>query len=137
MKQGLLQIQQETQAILASGSAARKAAHEGGGLGGAVDAVHANIFPLDGEGAAVAGVVEGDDDVLELDIAVAEGTEIPLAARVAEVGVTAEDANGAVAVAPPDVLHVGVVNAVSEDADELYVVHALVAEVRRIVVEPK
>ena len=49
--------------------------------------------------------------------------------------VAAEDADGAVAVAPPDVLHVDVEDAVGEAADELDVVDALVAEVRRVVVE--
>src|SRR5690606_30398978 len=71
-------------------------ADEGGGLGGAVHAVHADVLPLDGERAAVADVVEGDDDVLELHVAVAEGAEIPVAAGVAEVGVAAEDADVAV-----------------------------------------
>jgi len=43
-------------------------AHEAGGFGGAVDAVHVDVLPFDGEGALVADVVEGDDDVLELDV---------------------------------------------------------------------
>ena len=47
----------------------------------------------------------------------------------------AEHADGAVAVAPPNVLHVGVVNLLTEGADELHVVDALVAEVARVVVE--
>src|SRR5215212_4221662 len=47
----------------------------------------------------------------------------------------AEDADGAVAVAPPDVLHVAVINAIAEGADEFDVVDALVAEVRGVVVE--
>jgi hypothetical protein len=35
-----------------------------------VFAVHALIFPFDAQRALVADVVEGDDDVLELDVAV-------------------------------------------------------------------
>src|ERR1051326_7247310 len=92
-------------------------AHEGAGFRRAVHAVHAAVFPLDAERAAVADVVQGDDDVLELDVAVAEGAEIPVAPRVAEGHVTAEDTNCAVAVAPPDVLHVDVIDAVAERAD--------------------
>jgi hypothetical protein len=49
--------------------------------------------------------------------------------------VAAEHADAAVAVAPPDVLHVGVEDAVAEGADELRRSHALVAEVRGVVVE--
>ena len=47
----------------------------------------------------------------------------------------AEHADGAVAVTPPDVLHVGVVDLLAEGADELHVVDALVAEVAGVVVE--
>ena len=55
-------------------------------------------------------------------VAVAEGAEIPLAARVGEGGVSAEDADGAVAVAPPGIFHVAVIDAVFEGADEFDVV---------------
>jgi hypothetical protein len=112
-----------------------QAADEGRGLGGAVHAVHADVLPLDRERAAVADVVEGDDDVLELDVAATGRAEIPEPAGVAEVGVAAEDAHRAVAVAPPHVLHVDVIDAVGELADEPDIIHALVAEVRGIVVE--
>jgi len=105
------------------------------GFGRAVEAVHAAVLPLHGERAGVADVVEGDDDVLETDIAAADGAEIPGATGVAEIGMAAEDADGAVAVAPPDVLHVGVVDLLAEGADELHVVDALVAEVAGVVVE--
>src|ERR1700761_7431172 len=37
-------------------------------FGGAEFAVHAAVFPLDRERAGVVDVVEGDDDVLELDV---------------------------------------------------------------------
>ena len=49
----------------------------------------------------------------------------------------AEHADGTVAVAPPDVLHVGVVDLLTEGADELHVIDALVAEVAGVVVEAK
>src|SRR5205807_8308804 len=84
--------------------------HEGGGFGGAVLSVHAAVFPFDRERALVADVVEGDDDLLEVDVAAAGGAEVPVAARVGEGGMAAEDADGAVAVAPPGVLDVHVVD---------------------------
>src|SRR6266581_455187 len=49
----------------------------------------------------------------------------------------AEDADGAVAVAPPGILHVAVIDAVLKGTDEFDVIHALIAQVRRIVVEAK
>ena len=48
---------------------------------------------------------------------------------------SAEHADGPVAVPPPGVLHVDVEDALAEYAQELDVVDALVAEVRRVVVE--
>ena len=106
-------------------------------LGGAVHLIHANIFPLDRERAAIADIVERNDDLLELDVAVPDGTKIPIAAMITEIGVTAKDADIAVAVPPPNVLHVSVVNAVLELPKELYVVNTLVSEMRRIVVKTK
>ena len=67
----------------------------------------------------------------------AERAEIPVAPRVGESGVAAEDADRAVAVAPPDIFHVRVENAVAELADELDVIDALIAQVRGVVVEAK
>ena len=60
-----------------------------------------------------------------------------MAPRVAEARATAEYAHAAVAAPPPRVLHVHVEDALAECADELHVVHALVAEMRRVVVEPE
>src|SRR5690606_25251602 len=102
---------------------------EGARFGGAVLTVHADVLPLDGERAVVADVVESDDDLLEVDVAAADGAEVPVAAGVAEAGVAAEDADVTVAVTPPDVLHVDVEDAVAELADELHVVDALIPEV--------
>src|SRR5579862_7045575 len=41
-----------------------KLLHEGAGFRGAVFAVHAAVFPFDGERAGVADVIQGDDDFL-------------------------------------------------------------------------
>src|SRR5690606_14602887 len=106
-------------------------------LGGAVDAVHAHVLPLDGERSLVADVVEGDDDLLEVDVAAAHAAEVPVAARVAECLLAAEYPGLAVPAAPPDVLLVHVADAVREAPDEPHVVHALVGEVRALVVEPE
>src|SRR5690606_39734462 len=83
-------------------------------LGRAVHAVHAAVFPFDRQRPAVADVVQGDDDLLEVDVATTDAAEVPVAARVAERGVAAEHAGGAVAAPPPDVLHVNVHDARGE-----------------------
>src|SRR4051794_3544692 len=46
-----------------------------------------------------------------------------------------EDSHRAVAVTPPDVFHVHVVETVAECADELHVIDALVTEMGRVAVE--
>src|SRR5438552_11018932 len=71
-----------------------------------VFAVHAGVFPFDRQRALVPDIVEGDDDFFEVNIAVAEGAEVPVSARISEGRMPAEDADFAAAVAPPDVLHV-------------------------------
>ena len=48
---------------------------------------------------------------------------------------TAEDTNCAVPVTPPDVLHVCVEDTVAESADEFDIIHALITEMARIVIE--
>src|SRR5205085_12481371 len=75
------------------------------------------------------------DDVLELNVAMAEAAKVPEPSWVGEADVPAEHADGAVAVAPPDVLHVDVEDPLAERADELDVIDALVAQVRWVVVE--
>ncbi len=106
-------------------------------FGRAMDAVHAAVFPFHRKRAAIADVVQRDDDVLEVDVAVAERTKIPIAPAIGEIRVAAEHADRAVAVTPPHVLHVRVKNAVAELADEFHIVHALIAEMRRIVIKAK
>src|SRR5690606_34756725 len=59
------------------------------------------------------------------------------AARIREGGVPAEDADGAITPSPPGILEVHVIDALAERVDELDVVDALVAEVRRVEVEPE
>src|SRR5688572_2674878 len=110
------------------------AADEVDGLGGAVLAVHPGVFPLDGEGTLVADAVEGADDRLELDVAVAGRHEVPAAAAVAEVEVGGEDA---VAAVDEDlgVLDVAVVDAVGELVDELGRIDELPDQVGRVEVE--
>ena len=104
-------------------------------------AVHPAVFPFNGERAGVLDIVQRDDDLLEVDVAAAGGAEIPVAGRVGECGVAAEHADGPVAVAPPGVFHVDVEDAVLRDiraaerADELHVIHVLIAEVGRVEVE--
>src|SRR5690606_35564586 len=44
-------------------------AQEGGGLGGAMLAVHAGVFPFDAERALVVHIVQGNDDLLKVDVA--------------------------------------------------------------------
>ncbi len=110
-------------------------ADEGAAFGRAVDAIHAAILPFHGERAAIANVVQRDNDFLEVDVAVAERAEIPEAARVGEIRVAAKHADRAIAVAPPNILHVRVENTWAKFADELHIVHPLIAEVRRVVIE--
>src|SRR5271157_4280594 len=64
---------------------------EAGGLGGAVFAVHAGVFPLDGKRAGVADLVEDAGDGVEIDLAAARRAEVPAPSGVAEVQVRAED----------------------------------------------
>jgi hypothetical protein len=108
---------------------------EGGRFGSALDAVHPDILPLDGKGPGVADVVEGHDDFFEVDVAPAHGTEVPVTPGVAEIGVSAENACRAVAVPPPGVLHVNVVDAVGEPPDEADIVNPLVTKMAGVVVE--
>ena len=61
--------------------------------------------------------------------------EVPVPARIAELCVTAEHSGFAVAVPPPNVLHMHVEDSVGEFADKLHIIYALVPEVRGVVVE--
>ena len=78
--------------------------------------------------------VELADDLLEIDVAVAGGAEVPAAPQVAERQVRAEDAGLAVE-RHGRVLHVDMVDPVGELADEQVRLHALPDEMARIEVE--
>src|SRR5690606_18619419 len=64
-------------------------------LGGAVQAVHAGVLPLDRDRAVVADRGQRAERVLPRDVAVAGRHEVPAAARVAPGQVRAEDARAA------------------------------------------
>src|ERR1044072_2350611 len=54
-------------------------------FGRAVDAIHAAIFPFQRKRTAIANVVQRDDAVLELNVAVPERAEIPKTPRIGEI----------------------------------------------------
>src|SRR3712207_9569614 len=58
-------------------------------------ALHAGVLPLDRERPLVTGPVERPHELLEVDVAVPGGHEVPAAVRVAEVQVRAEDGTAA------------------------------------------
>ena len=98
-------------------------------------AIHANVFPFNGQGAFVADVIERNDDLFEVDIAVAERSEIPIAAMIAEFRVATKHADISISATPPDVLHVYMVDAVRELADELNVVDSLIPKMGGVEIE--
>ena len=100
-----------------------------------MDAVHPRILPLDAQRANVTDIVQGHDDRFEVDHAPAQAAEIPVSAGIAEAGVAAEHAHRAVALAPPHVLHVHVVDAGGEPPQEGHIVHSLIGEVAGVEVE--
>lgn len=69
-----------------------KATDKGGGLGCAVFAVHAGVLPFHRERSGVWNVVQRANDGFEIERTAAGGAEIPKAAGVAELSVTAKDA---------------------------------------------
>src|SRR5689334_19883359 len=109
-------------------------AHERERVRGAPVAVHAGVLPLDRERALVADPVQGTEEVLEVDVAVTGGDEVPAARVLAEVQVAAEDRATPVE-ALDRVLDVDVVDAVGELGDERGAVEELVLEVRRVEVD--
>ena len=110
-------------------------AHVCGTLGSTVETIHATVLPFHTEWTCVADVIECDDDVFKVDIATTNAAEIPETTSITEISVTTENANAAIAMTPPHIFHVCVVNLCREGANEFHVVHALVAEVGGIVVE--
>src|SRR5688572_15310932 len=81
-------------------------------------AIHPAVLPFDAERSAITNIVQRDDDVLELDVAVTERAKIPEPPRITEIHVPAEDADRAIAMTPPYILHMGMINPVAERPDE-------------------
>ena len=77
-------------------------------------AVHPNILPLDRERPAVANVIEGNDDVLEPNVSVADGPKIPVASVVPEIGMATEHPHITITMPPPSIFHMGVINSFLE-----------------------
>src|SRR5262249_22273966 len=102
-----------------------------------IDPVHSDVLPLDRERTPVSDVVQRDDDLFEMDVAVANRTKIPVPAMMDKLGVTAKSANVAIAMAPPGIFHMSVIDPVLELAEKFHVAHALISKVGRIVVEPE
>ena len=109
-------------------------AQEGERFAGAEFALHAAVFPFDGEGAFVADVVEGAQDGIQVHLAAPGGDEIPTAAGVAEGEVAGEAGVAAVEVADA-VFDVDVEDAIGEGVYELDGVDALGDEVAGVEVD--
>ena len=58
-----------------------------------MEAVHATIFPFDGEGSLIIYIVKGHNDLFKVDVPMPKGAEVPKAAWISEVSVATEDAN--------------------------------------------
>src|SRR5579859_318589 len=93
-------------------------ADEGAAFRCAMDAVHAAVLPFHGERSSVADIIQRHDDLFETNVAATDGAKTPETARIGEIRVAAEHTYGAIAMAPPDVFHVGVINAVAKFANE-------------------
>ena len=105
-------------------------------VGRAPVAVHAAVLPFDRERALVADPVQSAEELLEIDVAVAGGDEVPPTRLFAEVQVRPEDR--AASVEPLlRVLDVHVVDPVGELERELRGVEVLVREVARVEVDPE
>ena len=111
-------------------------AQQGEGFAGAELALHAAIFPFDGEWAIVTDVVEGAQDGVEIHFAAAGGDEIPATARITEGQVAGEAGIAAVEVARA-VFDVDVEDAFREGMDQLNGVDALGDEVAGVEVDAK
>ncbi len=55
-----------------------------------MDAIHPNVFPFDRERTRVGDIIERDDDIFKMDVAVPDRTKIPITPVISEVGVTAK-----------------------------------------------
>ena len=102
-----------------------------------MDTIHPDVFPFDRQRTTVGDIIQCDNDILKMDVAVPDRTEVPITPVITEIGVTSKYADFARTVAPPDVFHVSVEDPILELANESYVVDSLVTEMRRIVVKPE
>ena len=107
------------------------------GFAGAEFTVHIRILELDTERALVTCLVQRPDDRFEIDPAAARGAEVPVAARITEGQMPAEDTGLRRGGGPVGILHVDVIDAVAERADESNIVHALITQMTGIIVEAK
>ena len=105
-----------------------------GGFGGAVFAVHAAVFPFDGERTGVFGGIECADDFFEADTTASDAAEVPTASWVTEGEVAAED-TGAAIEGDGGIFHVDVVDAIGEGADKFDGIDTLPDEVAGVEVE--
>ena len=103
-------------------------------FGGAVEAVHAGVLPLDGDRSGVADVLQRAEGVLPGDVPVAGGDEVPAAARVTPRQMGAQDAVAAVE-HPDRLLDVHVEDAVGIGVDEIDRVDHLPVEMAGVEVD--
>ena len=99
-------------------------------------ALHAGIFPFDGQRAIVMNSVQSANDFLEVDAAAANRAEFPTAARIAEFQMRTENASLAVEV-DDSVFDVAVENTIREFTNEFDGVDSLTNQVAWFKVEDK
>src|SRR6516162_9050154 len=67
----------------------------------------------------------------------ADRAEVPISPEISEIGMSPENPDLAVPMTPPDVFHVGVINAIFELAKEFHIIDTLACKVRRVEVKPE
>src|SRR5699024_3327224 len=97
--------------------------------------VHSAVFPFDGKRSLVSNPVQGANNPVEINIAAADGNKIPVAVFMTELQVSAKNTSPLALLRPPDILHMGMINSLSELQDELYIVHPLIAKVTGIIIK--
>ncbi|MEY3457392.1 MAG: hypothetical protein RL215_549 [Planctomycetota bacterium] len=97
-------------------------------------AIHATVFPFDGEWSGVLGGIECADDLFEADTTASDAAEVPAAAGVTEGEVAAQD-SGASVEGDGSIFHVDMVDAIGEGANEFDGVDALPDEVAGVEIE--
>src|SRR6056297_313485 len=97
--------------------------------------VHSGVFPFDRQGACITNVIECPDDIFKMDLSPAQAPEIPVAPVVTKFCMAAENANARLFVAPVNIFHVYMENAVGKFIDEFYVVHMLVSKMTGVIIK--